>query len=416
MKRLILLIGVVLGVLLLPSLVEGQRPADRQVIRLQVATFDPLVDGAPPLDEPATTADAPDGPYYIVQFTGPVEAAWIAQLEQLGASVLGYVPENAHIVRVPPTNVERVRSMYAVRWMGAYRAGYKLAPGLATGPALLSEDVSEYTVVAFTGESLRTIRSFLIRQGATVRAAADTTTGIIFHVRMPVQMLPTLAQHPAIAWIEPYVMPETANARGRQVMGVESVWQNQRFFGEGQIVAISDSGLSVQEELGPEFEGRLVRAFAPSEMNPLVSECVAKPNWTDLHGHGTHVAGSVLGSGVKSGSNPAARQYTGSHAGAAPQARFVFMSLGVDQSSRMPCVPPNENYIAFGYREGARISSNSWSANTSGAYNVLAQIVDDYIWRNKDYLVLFAAGNAGPGPGTVRFTRSGEKFAHRRCQ
>ncbi len=401
MKRLILLIGVVLGVLLLPSLVEGQRPANRQVIRLQVATFDPLVDGAPPLDEPATTADAPDGPYYIVQFTGPVEAAWIAQLEQLGASVLGYVPENAHIVRVPPTNVERVRSMYAVRWMGAYRAGYKLAPGLATGPALLSEDVSEYTVVAFTGESLRTIRSFLIRQGATVRAAADTTTGIIFHVRMPVQMLPTLAQHPGIAWIEPYVMPETANARGRQVMGVESVWQNQRFFGEGQIVAISDSGLSVQEELGPEFEGRLVRAFAPSEMNSLEQECIAKPNWTDLNGHGTHVAGSVLGSGVKSGSNPAARQYTGSHAGVAPQARFVFMSLGVDQSSSMPCVPPNENYIAFGYREGARISSNSWGASTGGEYNLLAQIVDDYIWRNKDYLVLFAAGNAGPEPSTV---------------
>ncbi len=401
MKRVVLLVSVVLGVLLLPSLVEGQRIANRQVIRLQVATFDPLVDGEPLLNEPTTTADAPDGPYYIVQFTGPVEAVWVAQLEQLGATVLDYVPENAHIVRVQPEHVERVRRMYAVRWMGPYRAGYKLAPALATGPALTSEDISTFTVVAFTGESLRSIRSFLVSQGATVRAAADTTTGIIFRVDMPAHMLPTLAQHPGIAWIEPYVMPETANARGRQVMGVESVWQNQRFFGEGQIVAISDSGLSVQEDPGPEFEGRLVRAFAPSEMNPLEQECIAKPNWTDLNGHGTHVVGSVLGSGVKSGSNPAARQYTDSHAGVAPQARFVFMSLGVDQSSRMPCVPPNENYIAFGYREGARVSSNSWGASTGGEYNLLAQIVDDYIWRNKDYLVLFAAGNEGPEPSTV---------------
>lgn len=401
MKRVISLISVVLGVLLLPSLVEGQMPDDRQVIRLQVATFDPLVDGEPSLVVPVAPAVVPDNPYYIIQFTGPVEAVWIAQLEQLGATVLGYIPENAHIVRVQPEDVERVRSMYAVRWMGPYRAGYKLAPALATGPALVSEDVSTFTVVAFPGESLRAIRAFLVEQGAMVHAAADTTTGIIFHVDMPAHMLPTLAQHPAIAWIEPYVMPETANAPGRQVMGVESVWQNQRFFGEGQIVAISDSGLSVQGELGVEFEGRLVRAFAPSEMNPQIPQCIAKPNWTDLHGHGTHVAGSVLGSGVKSGSNPAALQYTGSHAGAAPQARFVFMSLGVDQSSSMPCVPPNENYIAFGYREGARVSSNSWGADTGGEYNLLAQIVDDYIWRNKDYLVLFSAGNTGPDPSTV---------------
>ena len=136
-------------------------------------------------------------------------------------------------------------------------------------------------------------------------------------------------------------------------------------------------------------------------MNLASPQCSAKTTFTDLNGHGTHVAGSVLGNGTRSGSNAAAHAYTSSHAGTAPEASLVFMALNTDGSSGIQCIDLNGDFLAKGYQEGARISSNSWGANTAGGYNQISSLVDDYIWRHKDYLVLYAASNAGPGAQTV---------------
>lgn len=187
----------------------------------------------------------------------------------------------------------------------------------------------------------------------------------------------------------------------RTILNVGTLWQQSNLFGTDQIVAISDSGLSVQGQLSADFGTRLVRAYAPSEMLPERAECRAKTNWTDLNGHGTHVAGSVLGSGAASGGNAATRQYATSNAGVAPEVRMVFMAMNTDGQGAIQCIPPNGNYIAYGYENGARISTNSWGSNAAGAYTYNASVIDDYIWRNRDYLVLFAAGNEGPGADTI---------------
>ncbi len=167
------------------------------------------------------------------------------------------------------------------------------------------------------------------------------------------------------------------------------------------MIAISDSGLSVQNDLTPDIGNRLVRAFAPSEMNLASPACMAKTTWTDLNGHGTHVAGSVLGNGTRSGSTAANHAYTGSHAGVAPEAQLVFMALNTDGSTGIQCIDLNGDFVAKGYQAGARISTNSWGASDRGGYNLLSSLVDDFIWRHKDYLVLYSAGNAGPGAQTV---------------
>ena len=77
------------------------------------------------------------------------------------------------------------------------------------------------------------------------------------------------------------------------------------------------------------------------------------------------------------------------------------MALNTDGSSSIQCVDLNGDFLNKGYQEGARISSNSWGASDRGGYNQISSLVDDYIWRHKDYLVLYAAGNAGPGAQTV---------------
>lgn len=381
--------------------VYGQEPtATPTLVRLQATTFDPL---QPNAAFAAAAVDDIATPYYLVQFVGPVERLWVHQITALGGRVLGYIPDDTHIVRLDADAVINVRALPAVRWVGPYQPAYKLAPALAASAAGSNADSSplDLLVVGFVDAAPTALADYLRSQGTTIQATGQYDWGLLFRVTAPAAALPQLLRHPAVSWVERYIEPHLANAEGRKVMGVEAVWQNFGYFGAGQIIAISDSGLSVQNELSPDFGNRLVRAFAPSEMNLASPQCRAKTTWTDLNGHGTHVAGSVLGNGTRSGSNAASHAYTGSHAGSAPEAQLVFMALNTDGSTGIHCIDLNGDFVAKGYQAGARISSNSWGASDGGGYNLLSSLVDDYIWRHKDYLVLYAAGNAGPGAQTV---------------
>lgn len=391
---------------LLSGPVYAQEPTDgsagKGMIILRAATFDPLASDMAAAD----TADASAGPYYLVQFTGPVEALWLEQVAVLGGEVVGYVPNDTHVVRMDRASAAAVQSLPSVRWVGPFRPAYKIAPELSAVAAAnemtgAAAHPVEMTVMAFPGESLTALRDWLSGQGAVVIEAGDTPIGPVLRVRAPLSLLPSLAQQPGVNWVEPYIQPQTANAEGRKLMGTEAVWQSFGYYGAGQIVAVSDSGLSVQGAMSPDFDGRVVQAFAPSQMNLASAQCQAKTNYTDLHGHGTHVAGSVLGNGTRSGSNAAGHVYAASHAGTAPEAKLVFMALNTDGTSSIQCVDLNGEFLAKGYDLGARISSNSWGASNAGGYNQNASLVDDYLWRHKDYLVLFSAGNSGPGGQTV---------------
>ena len=255
--------------------------------------------------------------------------------------------------------------------------------------------------MGFHDTAVAAFEAVLRSHGATVQDASQSPVGPLLRITLPPQALAALIQEPTVNWVEPYLEPQLTNGEGRKIMGAEAVWQSYGYFGAGQIIAISDSGLSVQNALTPDFGNRLVRAFAPSEMNLATPACRAKTTWTDLNGHGTHVAGSVLGNGTRSGSTAATHAYTGSHAGVAPEAQLVFMALNTDGSTGIQCIDLNGDFVAKGYQAGARISTNSWGASDGGVYNLLSSLVDDFIWRHKDYLVLYAAGNAGPGAQTI---------------
>jgi subtilisin family serine protease len=397
------LVLVLLPFLLLATIIQARTPEPGMLLRLQVGTFDPLHDA--PLGAIASPREGAE-PYQIVQFAGPVQATWVAQAEAVGATLLGYLPDNAYVARVDQADLPALRSLPSVRWVGPYEPAYKVAPAFA--PQLLRASAGQsvrVTLVSFPGEPPEELRALLAGLGAAVEELAATPLGVLARATLPAGAVVTAAQQPSISWIEPYVEPRLADAPARGIMGAERIWAGNGLFGEGQIVAISDSGLDVQLPGGnvgsADLAGRLVRAYAPSEMRPDSPACAAKTTWTDLNGHGTHVAGSVLGNGANSGANPAGNAYTSSNAGLAPRARYVFMAMNTDGSGGIQCVPSNGNYIAFGYQSGARISTNSWGGNTNGVYTANDSVIDDYIWRNRDYLVLFAAGNSGPDRGTI---------------
>lgn len=387
---------IALTIILAATSVALGQGEQRQPIFLPSGSFDPLADGEPAWATAAESERAV-GSYYIVQFNGPVEPAWIECLDRLGVDVLGYLPEQAHIARMAPETVAQVRALPPVRWVGVYYPAYKLDPLLVPAAAGEQADTSiEVIIIAHPDENLARLRQSLAAQGAIIVESADWPTGPAVRATLAPALLAALTLDPAIAWIELSIAPMVHNAEARRIMAVDSVWQNYGYYGEGQIVAISDTGLSVQDQLSPDFDTRLLRAYAPSEVLPGSPYCAIKTDWTDLHGHGTHVAGSLLGNGLLSGAHLASAAGAGLHAGPAPLARLVFIALNTDGSPALHCISLTGNYLALGYANGARISSNSWGApGVQGEYTYLSSQVDDYLWRHQDYLALFAAGNEG---------------------
>ncbi|HEX5872934.1 MAG TPA: S8 family serine peptidase, partial [Longimicrobium sp.] len=100
-------------------------------------------------------------------------------------------------------------------------------------------------------------------------------------------------------------------------------------------------------------------------------------------GHGTHVAGSIVGTGAESG---------GDIRGVAPEAEIVFQSIrGDDGKLKLPV--DLGDLFQEAYDEDARIHNNSWGANTASQYRSTSFDVDDFVWRRRDMLVVIAAGN-----------------------
>ncbi len=195
----------------------------------------------------------------------------------------------------------------------------------------------------------------------------------------------------------PALAPERNDVARHSILNVDPAWHELGLYGQGQIVAVADTGLDVGDlqALSADFGGRVRQTFALGRTG----------DWSDPNGHGTHVTGSVLGSGVLSGSDPATHQYDGSFSGVAPEAELVFQSL-LDSEGGLGGLPNDlRDLLQQAYDAGARIHTNSWGANfflkpltrflSAGRYTAESAQVDDFIWSHPDMVVLFAAGNDG---------------------
>ena len=379
-------------------------PADGRVgvidkpidIRLQHGHFDPAR-VLPPLPPSLISRDRqPEGPaYYLVQLDGPIRQATRARLEAAGASIMDYVPDFAYIVRMDSRGVENARAIAGMRWIGIYEPGFRLSSELM-GHALFSSpdaDALPLIVRAFRNEPAQQVAAQLSGLGVHVKNAfADAGGGAIFEVVATPDQLFDMSGIMAVAWIERELEPALANsvARSNTIMRQDAVEGTLGLYGSGQVVAIGDSGLDTGDPatIHQDFADRVIGGtWGPGNCG----------TWADNNSHGTHVAGSSAGSGALSGADIPGQDYSGSHAGIAPEAELFIWSF-CNNFSGLPQAAPYADYYGALYASNSRlrVNNNSWGYTSNfGEYNTFTRETDRFVADFPDMVLVYAAGNDG---------------------
>jgi subtilisin family serine protease len=158
-------------------------------------------------------------------------------------------------------------------------------------------------------------------------------------------------------------------------IGAPEVWR-AGYDGKDVKVAVLDTGVDAGH---PDLAGRIgeTQSFVPDQAVQ------------DGHGHGTHVASTIVGSGAAS---------DGRRKGAAPGAELlvgkVLNNAGKGQDSWIIAG------MEWAARSGAKIVSMSLGGDASGPSDVLSETVDE-LSASTGTLFVIAAGNSGPSEQTV---------------
>ena len=356
-----------------------------------------------PLPE-SMLAPRPDLRLVIVDLEVPLTVAREEFASVQGMVVREFIAPSGLLLQAPPAAFDVLDGMAAVRSVHAVPAGMFLDDALLDVLLLTGgEAVLQGTEVRLEGwrdvsgpigtvhlnhgqhavhQDLAEVTQLALKDGEAVdigRWRGDLATTDLL----------TLALQPSVMWLGPEPTFAIANDQARQHMRVSNVANGftTSLNGSGVIVAVADSGLDADHG---DFGARVLSN----------SDVVGDGSTADRHsGHGTHVACTVLGDGSRGG-----------YAGVAPQAELIFQAMENDNNGQF--LSPSLNYILNqAYSQGARIHTNSWgSSQTSdqGKYTSSAEDIDDRTAaydrthaNQEGLLVLFAAGNDGPGTGTV---------------
>ncbi|MCA9977566.1 MAG: hypothetical protein KC413_17525, partial [Anaerolineales bacterium] len=243
-RTLTIMLGMMFLLIFCTVTFAQTEPAGYIPLRLASGTFDPLQTAPETLSIPSALRNSSSSAYYIVQFTGPITDMDKAELTAAGADILTYIPDYAFIVRANAPVIDALANLENFRWAGAYLPYFRLSPELRTryvetsAPTemlelvlLLPPDVDETAVTQAINE-----------WGGSVTAHASTHWKITLRISVSSDYLIDLATLPDVQWIEPYYSPQLYNSRAVEITNAETIWDTHGLYGEGQIVAVADSG------------------------------------------------------------------------------------------------------------------------------------------------------------------------------
>lgn len=415
-----------------------------------------------------TTASAKEQPpagegqsLYLVQFAGPVKPEWYAALEATGVEIISYMPSNAYLVFGDSASLAAAAQLDGgiVQWHGQYKDDYKYDVDVKrlTQPVTLEQaetyfdkkaeaakagkgqenataaDLQLYAVQMVNNPATKT--GTLATLNAAKTGAIKISYDVLKYTNVIVPLDPLgaklLANRPDVVSVQLYVTPAKRDERQNQIIAGNTTgnvpnggdwlaYLTSKGFDLTQVspfsVDVTDSGVD-NGTTSPNHFGLYKQGLTSSTSRVIYNRLEGTPHagstiaGKDGHGNlNTHIIGGYVPGGSPFDAFPHADASGFRYGmGVAP---FVKTGSSVIFDPGIFTSPSYPNLASRAYNDGARISSNSWGANTS-QYTADAQAYDALVrdaqpagsafatTGNQEMVFVFSAGNAGAGAGTI---------------
>ena len=377
--------------------------------------------------------------FHLVHFVGPIKPEWYNELEATGVKIVHYIPQNAYLVHGDAAALAKLqnwsRTATFVQWEGDYADSYKIHPRARTTDAkgnAVTPPTDSFTVQLVEDADANPITLALIDQIklAPVQQQFRALNYLNVIVRITPGKLAELSARPDVVSIHPHFERHRMDERQGQIMAgnltgtsptgpgylswlASKGFTQAQFIASGFVVDVTDSGIDNGTTNAGHFG--LYQNGDPAQgtrvvYNRLEGTANSGSTLQGNDGHGN--LNSHIIAGFNAMSTSPHLDSSGFHYGLGI-CPFVKVGSSVIFDTDNFTSPNYNNLQSRAYRDGARVSNNSWGADTAGAYDVDAQNYDALVRDaqptgssvpnagNQQMVICFAAGNAGPNATTV---------------
>jgi serine protease AprX len=369
--------------------------------------------------------------HFLVQFIGPIKKQWLNALKKSGAELRAPYADFTYVVRTTEKIIAEITMLPFVLWTGhlPYEARIETVlqaktkgttpRGMKPLPRTRLLD-GVFTVEFFGEDDAKKALKEIKKIGFKVLTNESKAKLLIIESKesssKQKSQVKELSKVHGVRKIRERAINRPSNDVAAGIMGTAvstatSGAKSLGLSGKGEIIGICDTGLDTGNptNINKDFANRIafLKSYPiTSDFNDYITNPGGDDGPADLDsGHGTHVAGSVLGDGTNS---IGLKGTVGPVRGLAHKAKLVFQAVEQELKWKDPAynaeygryilagIPPNlETLFTFAYQKGARIHSNSWGGGNPGEYDEQCRQLDLFTWGKKDFCILVAAGNDG---------------------
>src|SRR5260370_20005452 len=185
---------------------------------------------------------------YIIQAKSEINNKFRAQLQEAGATVVAYIPNNAYLVRVSGEGAERMRGLPETQTVLAYEPYFKIKSsllGMAVNGQLLPGN-THLNILLFSDARDSTLAA-LRDIGAQILDETGSPFGPVVHVQASGNNLTDMANLPGVQEIEQARPRVLANDLTRETLGGAADSQAPANYlnlsGTNIVVNVNDSGV-----------------------------------------------------------------------------------------------------------------------------------------------------------------------------
>lgn len=312
-----------------------------------------------------------------------------------------YIPHNTYLVVSTKSVADLARQNSLVKWVGDFAPEYKyqsdLIENLQTSKKLnvvlapKERTISHAQNIAANWNSLLEVKS-------VVAISSDRIVVTLKNSNQASSVVSIIADQPESHYLESVSTYESYNAFASTVIQSNSkpALPNPMYQvglnGQNQVVGLADTGVAYTSC----FFSNATSTAPTNTLNAnakIVRYISTYGDTTDSNGHGTAVAGTILGLNGTSISN-----------GITPNAKLHFTDI---QSGNGALTPPTNlgDLFTAPYADGVRLFVAPFGA-AANAYGTDAQAIDKFTYTNPNFLIITPAGNYNRSLSSLAYSKN----------